>query len=97
MAKRKALDFTADYEIHVLQSSANRGKFWSQIVHGESLKPALAWEQADLSESARIPTPLPPIRCWHGRRLNWSGWKNKTNTTRLSCLPPKENACAHNL
>ena len=51
MAKRKALDFTADYEIHVLQSSANRGKFWSQIVHGESLKPALAWEQADLSET----------------------------------------------
>lgn len=51
MAKRKALDFTALYEIHVMQSLANRGKYWSQIVYAETLKPKVVWEQVDLSES----------------------------------------------
>jgi hypothetical protein len=49
MAKRKALDFTALYEIHVMQSLANRGQFWSQIVYAETLKPEIVWEQVDLS------------------------------------------------
>ncbi len=51
MVKRKALDFTALYEIHVMQSFANRGKFWAQIVYAETLKPEVVWEQADLSET----------------------------------------------
>jgi len=51
MAKRKALDFTTLYEIHIMQSLANRGHFWSQIVYAETLKPEVVWEQVDLSES----------------------------------------------
>lgn len=51
MAKRKALDFTSQYEIHIIQSSANRGKFWSQIIYSEREKPTMEWEQPDLSES----------------------------------------------
>lgn len=51
MAKRKALDFTTLYTIEIMQSVANRGKFWSQIVYAETLKPEVVWEQVDLSET----------------------------------------------
>lgn len=47
--KRKAIDFTADYEINIVQSVANPGKFWSQIQQtGSGMG---VWLQTDVSDT----------------------------------------------
>jgi hypothetical protein len=51
MAKRKSIDFTGCHTIEIMQSFANKGQFWSQIVYSESTKPTVVWEQPDLSET----------------------------------------------
>lgn len=48
--RRRAIDFTSYYEIVILQSAANPGKFWSQIVH-EARRDRDEWEQIGLSDS----------------------------------------------